>query len=49
MYKVRITPGKAIGFGSSYRKAVKNALMFEMKNLFAVEETIPSKHQIKYL
>ena len=38
MYKVRITPGRAIGFGSSYRDAVKNALTFEIKNLFAIDE-----------
>ena len=40
IYKVIIKPGKVIGFGVSYENAVKNALIFESKNLFAVDELI---------
>jgi len=40
IYKVIIKPGKVIGFGVSYKNAVKNALIFESKNLFAVDELI---------
>ena len=40
IYKVRIKPGMVIGFGVSYKNAVKNALILEAKNLFSVEEEI---------
>ena len=47
IYKVIIKPGKIIGFGVSYRGAVKNALRFEAKNLFAIDELFCEKTQIK--
>ena len=38
LYKVSIKPGKAIGFGVTYIGAVNNALRFERKGIFAIEE-----------
>lgn len=38
IYKVKIKPGKAIGFGYTYDDALENALRLEAKNLFAVDE-----------
>lgn len=48
IYKVRIKPGKVIGFGVSYKNAVKNALIFESKGLFAVEEISHDDERKKY-
>lgn len=38
LYKVTIKPGKAVGFGITYIDAVNNALRFEQRGLFAVQE-----------
>jgi hypothetical protein len=38
VYKVQIKPGKAVGFGFTYKDAVENALRFEAKNIYAIDE-----------
>lgn len=42
VYKVKIKPGNATGFGFTYRDALENALRFECRGLFAIDE---SKHK----
>lgn len=51
VYKVKIKPGKAVGFGFSYRDAVENALKLESNHLFAVEEEniTPKPQQLQKL
>jgi len=41
IHKVKIKPGNAVGFGFTYKDALKNALTFECNHLFAVEEEKP--------
>ena len=49
IHKVKIKPGKAVGFGFTYRDAVENALRFECNHLFAVEEEKPTPPKPQYL
>lgn len=39
IYKVKIKPGNATGFGFTYRDALENALRLENRGLFAIDET----------
>lgn len=43
IYKVMIKPGNATGFGLTYKSALENALRFESRGLFAIDESIKTK------
>lgn len=50
IHKVKIKPGKAVGFGFTYKNAVENALRFERNRLFAIEEEkAPPSPKTKHL
>jgi hypothetical protein len=46
VYKVVIRPGKIVGFGSTYKDALENALRFESKGLFAIDERYVKENRV---